>query len=142
MPVGMGIQSVITTVLGGYAGQVFNVGMSVYGLSMGDPTGVLVLGITEIMKQVEQAKQREKDNYDPEKFRGKLYGKMRLETPEGEKWVPIITSSIKQDTGFGATWVPEMTVAYSPTGGPLLWGYDGANSVKPFFENEKTIRFL
>ena len=67
---------------------------------MGDPTGVVFLAATELANQISKQQQRQKDNYDPEKFRGTLYGKMRIETPEGEKWVPMMTSSIKQDTGF------------------------------------------
>ena len=127
--------------IGQIPGQIVSMGLNIYGLAVGhDPTGMAMFAIQKLLEENQLQDQRKLESEHPEDFRGKFYGKVLIETPEGEKWVPAMTAAINKDPVLFNR-EDQMTLAYSPSGSPVLYRYMGTGDLVPYFEDEQLITF-
>ena len=125
MPITMASEEVANTVQ--TALTVFDLVMS------GDPTGLLINGIVQLMNEFDVIAQRTIANEKPDSWAGKRLGYVRRDN----KWIPAILHEVEMSTGFMQR---NRTVTFE-TGEEIVWLVDGTGTIVPHFKNPVYERF-
>ena len=118
-----------------WASRMIQLNLATMGLLLsGDPFGLIAAPIGWMIQDFINLRQRELDNDDPEKIKGKKWGYVR----EGDKWYPAVTESESKDEGFGT----DRSVLMMQYGDNLKWVQEkGTGKWVPTFDHVRYKEF-